>query len=151
MESVNPNTGSEELLGDIHEIAVLNYASQGQRLANYLIDRVASLAISLLTGIFMVSLLGESYSWILDEKISFYLLIYTGTVIYYTLAEACLKGRTLGKLITSTHAVTNDGKPLGFRDAFVRSLSRIVPFEAFSGFGAAPWHDQWTSTTVVKN
>lgn len=151
MKPVNPNLTSDELLGDIHEVAVLNYASQGQRFANYIIDRIASLALSILTGALIVRLLGESADWILEERISLYALIYTGTVAYYTLAEAFLKGRTLGKLITNTHAVTNDGEQLSFRDALLRSLSRIVPFEVFSGFSAAPWHDQWTSTTVVKN
>ena len=151
MNSVNPNATSDELLGDLHEVAVLNYASQGQRFANYLIDRIASLLISVLTGVFIVRLLGESYTWVVEDRISLYALIYTGTIAYYTLAEAFLKGRTLGKLITNTYAVTNDGAPLSFRDALLRSLCRIVPFEVFSGFSAAPWHDQWTSTTVVKN
>lgn len=151
MNSVNPNATSDELLGDLHEVEVLNYASQGQRFANYFIDRIASLAISILTGTFIASMLGDSAAWILEEKISLYAVIYLGTIAYYTIAEAFLKGRTLGKLITGTHAVTNNGAPLSFGQALSRSLCRIVPFEVFSGFGAAPWHDQWTSTTVVKN
>jgi uncharacterized RDD family membrane protein YckC len=60
------------------------------------------------------------------------------------------KGRSLGKWITGTVAVRLDGNTINWKDAFLRSLSRIVPFEPFSALGYAPWHDKWTETTVVK-
>ena len=71
-------------------------------------------------------------------------------LIYYTFCELAFKGYTLGKLITGTKAIRNDGQPLMFKDTLLRSLSRMVPFEVFSGFGDKPWHDSWTNTTVVK-
>jgi uncharacterized RDD family membrane protein YckC len=59
-------------------------------------------------------------------------------------------GRTLGKLITGSKAVREDGTSLTWKDACLRSLSRMVPFEPFSALGGAPWHDRWTKTTVVR-
>jgi uncharacterized RDD family membrane protein YckC len=70
--------------------------------------------------------------------------------VYYFLFEGATKGRTPGKLITGTVAVTYDLKPITWRDALLRSLSRRVPFEAFTGFSARPWHDLWTKTRVIK-
>jgi uncharacterized RDD family membrane protein YckC len=70
-------------------------------------------------------------------------------IVYYTLCEKLFKGYTLGKLITGTKAVRLDGSALRFKDALLRSLRRMVPFEVFSGFGT-PWHDSWTNTTVIK-
>jgi uncharacterized RDD family membrane protein YckC len=64
--------------------------------------------------------------------------------------EGSAKGKTLGKLITGTRALKMDGGNLTWKVAFMRSLCRIVPFEAFSAFGGNPWHDRWTDTIVVK-
>jgi uncharacterized RDD family membrane protein YckC len=71
-------------------------------------------------------------------------------IVYYTLCEKLLKGYTLGKLITGTRAIRQDGGELTFRNALLRSLSRCVPFEVFSGFNTLTWHDSWTDTKVIK-
>jgi uncharacterized RDD family membrane protein YckC len=62
-------------------------------------------------------------------------------------------GRSLGKLITRTRAVNDDGTPITFKTALLRRLSRMIPFEAFSALGAQtqPWHDRWTNTHVVDD
>ena len=71
-------------------------------------------------------------------------------IIYYTLCEKLFRGQTIGKLITGTRAIRTDGSDLTLRNAFLRTLSRLVPFEPFSTFGGRPWHDTWTDTMVVK-
>jgi uncharacterized RDD family membrane protein YckC len=68
---------------------------------------------------------------------------------YYSFLEIVFSGRTVGKFCTRTRAIRVDGQPFRAKDAIFRSLVRLVPFEAFSGFGV-PWHDRWTDTTVVK-
>ena len=79
-------------------------------------------------------------------------IAYFNYIFYYTICETAFKGYTLGKIITGTRAVRNDGSNLTFKDAILRSLSRIVPFEVFSGLGSPcnPWHDTWTKTMVIK-
>ena len=83
------------------------------------------------------------------EGLQGYVISYSVIIAYFTLFEGLTRGRTLGKLITGTYAVGMDAKPVTMKQAFQRSLCRIVPFEPFSGFGT-PWHDKWTATTVVK-
>ncbi len=65
--------------------------------------------------------------------------------------EAITKGRSLGKLITKTKAVNEDGTSISVSTAFTRGLSRAVPFNSFSALGNPPhpWHDKWTKTYVI--
>ena len=71
-------------------------------------------------------------------------------IMSYTLLEGSTKGRTLGKLVTGTKAVKEDGSPIDWKDAFMRSLCRVVPFEPISALWGHPWHDRWTRTLVVR-
>jgi uncharacterized RDD family membrane protein YckC len=154
MEVVNPSPAGRDLLGDLNEIVVPDYASQGQRFANYLIDWIASFALlagfAFLTGLLInLDLVGESGEDWFKGPLS-YITGSITAILYYTVTEGCFKGHTLGKLITGTYAVNNDGQPLTMKKALLRSLCRLIPFEVFSGLGAAPWHDSLTDTTVVR-
>ncbi|HEV8508744.1 MAG TPA: RDD family protein, partial [Chitinophagaceae bacterium] len=72
--------------------------------------------------------------------------------MYMGLIEAVFKGRSIGKLITGTIAVNNDGSRINGQTALLRGLSRAVPFNALSALGSPcyPWHDRWNKTYVVK-
>jgi uncharacterized RDD family membrane protein YckC len=139
-------------------------ATQGQRFLNWLIDNLfmrfaLSLATGYLLGYILMALAPEFLTKVAYEidgektwrfwLLSF-LLGYFNYIVYYTICEKGFKGYTLGKLITGTRAIRMDGQELTLKDAFLRSLSRMVPFEAFSGFSEQPWHDKWTKTTVIK-
>jgi uncharacterized RDD family membrane protein YckC len=156
---VNQETGiAEELNSYIqHE-----KASTGQRFLNFLIDNLLMrFGLTYLTGTivgsFLASLFPEYASKVIYDRMSidFFLILYLvgilNYLIYYTFCEKVFKGYTLGKLITGTRVIRDDGTELKFKDAILRSLSRLVPFEAFSGFGYSPWHDTWTNTTVIKS
>ncbi len=55
-------------------------------------------------------------------------------------------------MITKTKVIREDGEPMTFGKAFLRTLCRLVPFEFISAFlGQKMWHDQWTSTITVKD
>ncbi|MDB5250832.1 MAG: hypothetical protein JWP27_1 [Flaviaesturariibacter sp.] len=137
-------------------------ASTGQRFLNFMIDAVAvQYGLSFLTASLV---LGAAYllfpgvaeeDLLLEHTLSFVLIScffnIVNITIYYTFCEKVFGGRTLGKLITGTKAVRTDGSPLSLRNALLRSLSRMVPFEPFSGFGDHPWHDTWTDTMVIRN
>jgi len=96
-----------------------------------------------------IILSGGSADDLPDQPGLYYLIGYSSVILYASIMEAFNKGRTIGKLITGTYAVRNNGQPLDFGTALKRSFCRIVPLEPFSGFGT-PWHDKWTDTTVVK-
>ncbi len=138
-------------------------ASTGQRFLNYLVDALLmQYGLSFATGYVLARIVvaispETAYEWFvtrsesLDVIASYYLLAIINYLIYYTFCEKLFKGYTLGKLITGTRAIRTDGSELTGKDAFLRSLSRLVPFEAFSiWFGNGLWHDSWTKTMVVK-
>ncbi|MFN7120071.1 MAG: RDD family protein, partial [Saprospiraceae bacterium] len=70
---------------------------------------------------------------------------------YYILAEYLSKGKTLGKLVTGTRAVTLTGETPTLNQIIGRSFARVIPFEPFSYLGDSPngWHDQLSETIVI--
>lgn len=153
----NPNIFEE------NDIFRFEDASTGQRFFNYLIDGILmQYGLGFLTGILLAEFLllvspETAYEIFGEERttgyalLGFYLLSIFNYLIYYTFCEKVFKGYTLGKLITGTRAIREDGKELTFKNAILRSLSRMVPFEPFSAFGGYPWHDTWTKTKVIKS
>lgn len=145
------------LLQDFEQIIYQQPATRGQRFVNLLIDNlfiqyVLGYGTDLIVERFTSSLYpdGELYYanfWVI--VLIYYVAYLVDRVLYYTICEKAFKGRTLGKLCSGTRAIRNDGRELTFRDALLRSLCRLVPFEEFSGFGRL-WHDSWTNTQVIK-
>lgn len=138
------------------------YATQGQRFLNWLIDNILMrFGLTYLTGMgvgFIIAIAApdffENIAYSSGGTFALYsialFIAYLNYIIYYTLCEKLFKGYTLGKLITGTRAIRQDGKELTFKNALLRSLSRCVPFEVFSGFSTLTWHDSWTDTMVIK-
>ena len=161
---LNSNSEQEDLLAE--ESYIDNhfvYATQGQRFLNWLIDNLLMrYGLSYLTGMAIGTLLALTAPDFLNELaysesrlsggilLVTFLVGYLNYVIYYTICEKLFRGYTLGKLITGTRAIRQDGNELTFKDALLRSLSRCVPFEVFSGFNTLTWHDSWTDTMVIK-
>ena len=139
-----------DLLSDFTNDAIP--ADKNIRFLNFIIDTVAfyllSICIGLLLGIVApeIFLNGETAGTSIGLQLISLLLYF----LYFTIFEGSTNGKTLGKLITKTRAVKEDGSPITFIDAAKRSLSRIVPFEPFSAFGDRLWHDKWTDTIVIK-
>ena len=135
----------------------LTLASKEIRFANYVIDRILSFALMYVIMIVVMYLNPEIIDTISEnpnsEKGWDYLFGYSSFLIYYFFCELLLKGRTIGKLITGTRAITTNFEYLSAGDVAKRTLTRIVPFDAFSFIGryANGWHDKWTDTIVVSN
>ncbi|HTI91139.1 MAG TPA: RDD family protein [Puia sp.] len=142
----DPNPQQDLLSGDL--LVSLQQASAGKRFANYLIDLVVFyiFIIILYASLVRADVLSLDINPIVDRLLT---LICYG--FFMGIYEGIFRGRTLGKLITSTKAVNEDGTRISFSTALVRGLSRAVPFETFSAFGdpSHPWHDKWTRTYVV--
>lgn len=132
-------------------------AGSAKRLANYIIDLIGFyvfmyffsyiLVIVSYDLAFIIYGEGDTGMEILGRLI---ILVFYG--MYMGLMEALFKGRSLGKLITGTIAVNEDGTRINGQTALLRGLSRAVPFNAFSALGSPcyPWHDRWTKTYVVN-
>jgi uncharacterized RDD family membrane protein YckC len=123
-------------------------ASKGKRLGNFLIDNVVMSVASGIAG--AVLALGGSAEFLLNPLLSygFGLLVHCG---YYLVTEGT-SGRTVGKLLTGTKVVTEDGGRPAFGAILLRSLIRLIPFEPFSFLGPqlTGWHDRWSNTRVVE-
>ncbi len=88
------------------------------------------------------------------EQLNENILGLSAMFIYYTIQEA-LCGKTLGKRITGTKAVNEDGSKLTPVKALVRTLYRFIPFEPisflFGGQGKPRgWHDLCSKTIVIS-
>lgn len=79
-------------------------------------------------------------------------LYITSYILYYTLFEWFTNGKTIGKFITKTRVIKDNGDSIAFKDAFLRSIIRIIPLEPWIclltdySYG---WHDRWTNTIVL--
>lgn len=133
------------------------YASQGQRFANSLLDTVAYYIITIALGV----LLGIT-AQLLDspELINQFsnidgftniLITILITSTYFFVFES-LGATTLGKLVTRTIVVDENGNKPNSRQLFIRTFSRLIPFDAFSYLGnpSRGWHDSFSDTYVVK-
>lgn len=152
-----PEATDHDLFGE-NEFVQYELASNGQRFFNYLIDSLfMQFAIVFVTDYLLSQFLlavspATVYSWFREGNLlASYTVALLNHLIYYSICEKAFKGYTLGKLITGTRAIREDGEELTFKDAFLRSLSRLVPFEALSIFGNGLWHDTWTKTRVIKS
>lgn len=132
-------------------------AGQSDRFINSVVDYLAVMAIVVITGFvaqFMSILFGyDGLSFWFDtmskgEEYLFGYLLYVG---YYFVFEL-LTARTLGKFITGTMVVTDDDKRPDAKVILIRSLCRIIPFDALTFLGniSSGWHDRFSNTHVVK-
>ena len=124
-------------------------ASTGQRLGNMFLDFIFYMIFAFAFGLFLgffglVSVIEGMNEYLLGAIILF---------IYFVPQEA-FSGRTLGKLITGTKAVNEDGSNLTFGKAVGRTVCRCIPFEPFSflGWQGRPkgWHDRIPRTKVIS-
>ncbi|MFQ6309844.1 RDD family protein [Lysobacter capsici] len=79
---------------------------------------------------------------------------YAVVVLYYVPLEGMF-GVTLGKLVTGTRVVDEQGRPPSWGQVLGRTFARFIPFEAFSVLFAredrvSGWHDRLPKTLVVR-
>lgn len=135
------------------------YATNGQRFVNFIIDTVVNIvALYIITFILVIlnNITGSHFTDFiflddLGSKVQQLLYGALESSLMYSLIEGASKGRTLGKLVTGTRAVREDGSSITWRDAFTRSICRQLPFETLSIFvGPEMWHDRIAKTRVVQ-
>jgi len=152
------------LLQDIESEMSLPTASVGQRFLNFIIDSIAYYILTYVVGFFIgviilaanggnrISIPQDDDSGFSATNLQIILVLFNIIllILYYALFEKLAKGKTIGKLVTGTKVINKDGSDITWKQAFLRSIIRYVPFEPLSCFGGYPWHDTWSNTTVVK-
>lgn len=127
-------------------------ASSGKRLANYVIDLIAFYAITFFIGaMFEIAMPGSISTLNIDSTVERLInMFFYGLVMF--VIELVFQGKSLGKLITGTKAITRNGETPTFSQFLGRNFVRAIPFNAISGLGTpcSPWHDNWSNTIVVN-
>lgn len=126
-------------------------ASNMKRFVNYLIDRLLGTLFAFLFFMLLdvvVPGIADYLSNIsrLEDMFWTSLLILT----YYSVLEI-ISRRTIGKLLTKTKVVAEEGYELDTNRIIIRNLCRLIPLNAISIFfnDGRPWHDSISKTRVV--
>lgn len=130
-------------------------ATKWQRFGNYFIDSLVYYFIIFMTGVIagVSAELGsdEMLIWI-SNMTPFTEIAYNWfiMVLYYIFMES-LTQHSVGKYITGTIVMCDDGSKPDAGIIGVRTLCRLIPFEQFSFFGTLGrgWHDSLSKTYVV--
>lgn len=130
-------------------------AALEQRFINWFLDTVMLVVLSVIF-IFIIATVSTSYgnkvlpTYLLINPIGQFTFITITRLIYYVSFET-LFGRTVGKFVTQTIVVDENGEPANHQTILIRTLCRLIPFYEFSFFGIPTrgWHDSISKTYVV--
>lgn len=132
------------------------FASLSQRFLNFLIDTVMQLIIFFIVLIFMAAnaqATGDMTFISNFEKntILQYSITIAIALFYYNVFEI-VAARTVGKYITQTIVVDENGEKPNSEIILMRSLCRLIPFNilSFLGISGRGWHDTISKTYVVN-
>ncbi|MDX1963023.1 MAG: RDD family protein [Pirellulales bacterium] len=129
---------------ELHEIVP---AGQWPRLMNFIIDQFAILGLNFIVALLILFVGGEESL----DKTPDALVGLPSFLSYYILMEATTQ-RTIGKFLTGTIVVNEQGGKPSLGQILGRSFARLIPFEAFSFLGTPTrgWHDKLPKTYVIK-
>jgi uncharacterized RDD family membrane protein YckC len=123
-------------------------AGKGRRFATLLIDYAAFWALSMAFHILLVVIFGSAV--IAFYRTGWNLMMSVCLVLGYYFFFEILWGRTPGKMILGTVVTDLKGWQPTSGAIAKRTLARLVPFEAFTFFGQAGFHDKASRTQVVR-
>ena len=130
-------------------------ASHGQRFLNLLLDTIMQLILFFIVLVFIVAKAEASgdktfVTNLPTNTLAQYTITTCIALFYYNVFEI-FSARTVGKWITQTIVVDQNGEKPNSEMILVRSLCRLIPFNALSiiGFPARTWHDSISKTYVV--
>jgi RDD family len=125
-------------------------AGAGLRFANHIIDRVMIIFV-------VVKAFFSLRYWVDKDTLPesagiIYVIEIVFVLLYYAVFEVIFN-TTAGKCATNTTIVNDRGERPNFGQVLGRTFCRLIPFEAFSFFGAGArgWHDSIPDTYVVES
>lgn len=132
-------------------------ASKGLRFANLVIDYIVRFGVGFILGV-VIAVVSELtgnyavYDFVVESegRLSDYIFGLFILLIYYLTIEG-LTARSIGKYVTKTKVVTHEGLRPDFGTILIRTLCRLIPFNALSFLGenGNGWHDSISKTYVV--
>ena len=121
-------------------------ASNSKRFGNLIVDTIIYyLLIIILTLLF--------YAMGVDVEANVglnWLVTLSSSFLYYFILES-MNGKTIGKYLTKTRVVYQDGSTPTNGTIAKRALCRFIPFDALSFLSSYPigWHDKFSDTLVI--
>ncbi|UFH33549.1 RDD family protein [Chryseobacterium sp. C-71] len=130
-------------------------ASLPTRFVNNLIDLIVLAVIHIILAVISQLLYSITYSrfFFFFNNGGFLWDIFIGALvafIYFYLWEYYSDGKTPGKYVTGTKVISIDGERPNKKQYLLRSLYRVIPFEALTFFGTDGLHDAMTDTRVIN-
>lgn len=130
-------------------------ASERKRFESGIVDLVF-VFISIFASGFVIVIIGNIFNWDIFSiwqrfvTNSTYLAFFTFSMLNYLFMEYFF-GATMGKFATGMVVVTENGVKPNFGRIFIRTLSRLIPFDVLSFLGKSGmfWHDSFSKTYVV--
>jgi uncharacterized RDD family membrane protein YckC len=124
------------------------------RVGHFLLDRVFFYIFAIIIGVPVAIILVMMGISIDDNSASFKLFdtLFSWLILqplYYFIFEALIQSSP-AKIILGRIVVDEYGNKPGIKQIFIRSISRSVPFEAFSCLSTTGWHDNWSKTYVIR-
>lgn len=126
-----------------------------KRLLNFVIDILVVCLIFIILGAIagILSLFGYNGFALWFDKLDGLTdrLVTTLVMVIYLFVIEVFTQRSVGKFITGTIVVSEDGTKPEARSIMIRNLCRIISFEALTFLGSTPrgWHDSASGTYVV--
>ena len=131
-------------------------ASHSQRFLNLLMDYIAQLFLFII-AFSVAAVIAESngnkefMANFVKNDIAQYTFVTCIALVYYNFFEIFF-ARTVGKFITQTIVVDENGEKPNHERILVRTLCRLIPLEilSFLGMPCRGWHDSISKTYVVN-
>ncbi|WPO80572.1 RDD family protein [Flavobacterium sp. KACC 22761] len=131
--------------------------SDRDRFLNCIID-FFSILIMIFVFTFFVVITGNIFQWDVyrpwvETMINLGMLgTYLSFAMFYYLVFESLFGRTIGKFITGSIVVNENGLKPSFSAICIRTLCRLIPFDQLSFLSKSEriWHDALSKTFVVE-
>ena len=151
---LNPNEYKEiqdvDLIEDISERKEeMDLAGKGLRFLNLIIDFFVVI-ISWVFLIFVLSVFDPTLTSSENETGTYFYFYFTYFLYYYLMERYYRK--TIGKFLTKTHVINVNNEFPTSKEIFIRSISRIIPFDVLTYlFTLKGLHDYLSKTRVVKD
>jgi len=119
-----------------------------KRFLNFILDYAGLYIFAFTFGVF-IEITGLYFLLDINEWV-FNILFF---IFYYGIFES-IWSKTPAKFITKTKVIMENGEKPDFRTTFIRTLIRLIPFEACSFLSPKRprgWHDKWSKTIVVDD
>lgn len=131
--------------------------SDRDRFVNCILDFIF-IIVTIIVFTFLIVIVGNIFQWDIyrtwieigsDLGISG---VYLSFAMFYYLVLEGIFGRSFGKFITGSVVVNENGLKPNFSLIFIRTLCRLIPFDALSFLGKSGriWHDSLSNTYVVN-